>query len=70
MKKTPWFQPNVKPVREGVYETQHGFQWYSPESGQWFGYGYNIDSADDNFGSGYVSMYQCPKWRGLTAQSK
>lgn len=66
--KTPWFKRGTQPVHEGVYETEHGFQWYSPHSMRWFGYGSDVLAAQDQFIVDYESGYQKPKWRGFTTK--
>lgn len=62
-KLTPWFSPNVKPVRAGWYELDWGdklsnaFDWFDGEN--WF------------YGDGEGVRSDCPirflsrKWRGI-----
>lgn len=60
MKKTPWFRVNVRPARDGIYETRFWFgHWGNPHfrayyRGKWMG----------AFGLGC----RRDEWRGLTSK--
>lgn len=66
--KTGWFSGRTKPRRVGVYETQHGFQYWANDV--WYGYAPSVDNAYNcgPRGKKYVSRYQSPKWRGFTTK--
>ena len=71
---TPWFPPDIKPVREGVYEI------HSPDfSGIWYSFWDNKNwgwvSRDKEFAvKRYISdpdvRHDAHTWRGLTEQPK
>jgi hypothetical protein len=71
MKKTPWFPPEKKPVRVGVYETG---LWFEFEVVGGVGYQFWNGSRWDMYGVtpwealrfvGAESQYQEVAWRGL-----
>lgn len=68
MKKTPWFDWKVKPVREGVYEV------FGPGSyAYWNGkrWGWLADSvARADMHRAMVGASQYKPWRGLTKETK
>jgi len=68
MKLTPWFPPDVKPVRSGVYERQMPDGWgkysYWNAKEKWWGaWGWTIEIATKN--AKYQSSLQYQRWRGL-----
>lgn len=71
-KLTPWYEPNVKPKRKGVYNTDA----YDKESFQnWNGKFWGLYTADKNLAAhpAYAdiqSSVQHPRWRGLTKEAK
>lgn len=75
MKLTEWFPADVKPVRDGVYETEHisamtgrscgnGFTMF--KNGDWMNQYENIDRASRD----EVMGTQSKKWRGLAEPPK
>jgi hypothetical protein len=73
--KTEWYPPNVKPVREGVYETatekelKYGKSSYNNWTGKYFGFSANKpEDAAEQFEESLLngSFY----WRGLSEESK
>src|SRR5437868_5649119 len=76
MKKTPWFGPQIRPVRAGVYETRWPKRADHPLHPQyqhwdglvWSGWASSIDAAELNAGN--VSIRQQPQWRGLAKEPK
>lgn len=68
MKRTTWFDGNVRPVRVGLYEREcDGLQ---PSSARWDGAMWMVLVAD-RFGTTYQSIFQPGgerkfRWRGLT----
>lgn len=63
-KLTPWFPPEVKPVRAGLYETRTfpGFSSLRHWNGSWFGCVFDMherSASSDDF-----------EWRGLAEPPK
>lgn len=65
-KKTGWFKRGTKPVRTGVFETEHGYQHFHKKSKVWGSYCSDPKSAADM--RGVASYYQSPKWRGYASK--
>ena len=68
MKLTPWFPPEVKPVRKGVYEIRDdslGMTFYAYWSGYFFGGGMceRQDAADARWA--FTINDSVSAWRGL-----
>jgi len=72
MKLTEWYPPEVKPVREGIYQCMYGTEKFPDiiyrkyKRGLWYAYGDTIAQAEarDN-----VSSNAAP-WRGLAEEPK
>lgn len=65
MKLTPWFPPDVKPVRVGVYEKNlfNGRRWYSKWDGsQWL---FICETADGAAVEQIPSAFINVPWRGI-----
>ena len=75
-KLTPWYPPEIKPVRAGVYERDMGeyytgrYSYFSIATGLWYGWAEWREFAIDNAKKGYVSSLQDRPWRGLTERAK
>ena len=73
MKKTPWFDGSLKPVRDGVYERLYDEGTPSQEvfmcrfQGAWM---YPCDTAQEASTENFPSSFQHLKWRGLTKPPK
>lgn len=69
-KLTPWFPPEVLPVRDGVYEVDfYGPGWFQRFSkGRWFsGAGTAFDAARQK---PYIQVLAPKRWRGLAEEPK
>lgn len=76
MKLTPWYPPNIKPVRPGVYEAQWG------SSKLWEDWPYSYWTGEEWANSGAtpeealrlknwtLGANQSKKWRGLAKEPK
>ena len=67
---TPWFKVDVKPMREGVYQTKiysYGAKGFSHFDGKKFGNQYPTKNAALMRGSGGI---QEKSWRGLASDPK
>jgi hypothetical protein len=75
MKKTEWYPPHIKPVREGWYERDYSnthmktetvfldlWQQFSPGNGYWY-----VDEPPGQINDAY---YENLPWRGLTEEAK
>jgi hypothetical protein len=73
-KKTPWFPPEVKPVRHGVYQRdiraigKKRYSFYA--NGVWYGWGDTVKVAHANGVSHAISAVQNAPWRGLAKEPK
>ena len=70
-KLTPWYPPEIKPVRVGVYKIKisanNSFDLYSHWTGQrWLHTAWSPARASEAKGN---SLYQNKTWRGLTEKS-
>jgi len=65
-KLTPWFPADVKPVRDGVYKTAHGYQFWSGKF--WGGWSSTKEIAYCN--RFMWSSAQQDKWCGLASDPK
>lgn len=66
MSLTPWFQSDIKPVRDGVYEREFGtgLVYYSYWNGEfWCLFGDSIKRAISY--KRVKSVTQCLPWRGI-----
>lgn len=71
---TPWYPPEIEPVRVGVYErdnSQHAMAGrFSYWNGQvWCGWGGTVSIAHWNGKRNHVSSAQHLPWRGLARKS-
>jgi len=71
VKLTPWFSPDEKPVRDGVWEVDwNGPGWYRVYShGRWYVGGDSVDSAWVRYQDKRPSMLDLC-WRGLAEEPK
>ena len=71
MKKTPWFDGSIKPVREGVYQRMLGrdFYWSRFENGEWYAC-WALSKFSEAARTRVVSPLQKRSWRGLTKEFK
>lgn len=75
MKKTPWFDGDVKPARVGIYEID-GARFEAPNFRYWNGLGWSATHSDPSeFDEGDHSAIYTPGedmtgWRGLTKEAK
>lgn len=74
---TPWYPPEIKPVRKGVYERDmeavlmHAYgQWSYWNGVHWCGWASDRESARNNGIQGLPSLMQDAPWRGLARRSK
>ena len=69
-KLTPWFPPDVLPVRDGVYEMEYGVPWFRAfRSGKWrFGASTVEQAADKDRRPLYGGVRV--RWRGLAEEPK
>jgi hypothetical protein len=65
-KYSPWFPPEVKPVRVGVYEVRNGgnFRWFRKWDGYWFIGDNRLDTASRE--RERLSWETVCEWRGLS----
>lgn len=68
MKKTPWFNYSVKPVREGVYEVLCKGRYAYWNGKRWGWMAISIEKADMHRCTTGAVQYK--DWRGLTGESK
>ena len=75
MKLTPWFPPEIRPVRVGEYEVRTG--WVDAVALRWFdgelwSCVYLSDEPKEirNTERQYASQYQDVMWRGLAKEPK
>lgn len=71
MKLTPWFKPDQKPRRKGVYQRQSVFKRKSAgnyaywDGKNWYQYGYTPDQALVYFLMNLISVHKLC-WRGIS----
>lgn len=70
MKLTPWYPPEVKPVRVGVYQRNLGEG--SPTYSRWNGreWKFSRPTADEADEQTFRSLWQYMDWRGLAEPPK
>lgn len=66
---TPWYPPEIKPVREGVYEVDRdwsGTRWFSYfDGGTWYMCAVEVDRAERYYEAGSTAHNQQKPWRGI-----
>lgn len=76
MKRTDWFDGEVKPVRAGVYERKYTVNnevYFAYWSGtKWYNARDTVKRAVDSYNWGLASYTKLDhtKWRGLTSEQK
>lgn len=68
-KLTPWFPPEMKPVRVGIYETDAETEGGTSCYQSWNGAQWSWCSSDSDFTViDSRSIHQSPRWRGLAVK--
>ena len=70
MKLTPWFPPDVKPVRAGVYEARMKAPWYRYWDGQHWCAGARTPKLAQELPHLPIEETPPEPWRGLAEEQK
>jgi hypothetical protein len=76
MKRTPWFDASIKPVRDGIYEVRDGLPWNSRSRHKLSPAPYRV-FREGQWRAGWLweeisifGSHPSHQWRGLTEPAK